>query len=136
MRVRILQPFAEFIQKAWLSHLLLAFVMLSFRHNFKHLISEIRVMESVCFINIDDDGFDVILSFSVYDSDPCDIESLILMRTPSYDTFLEDYGRGLSVSFKSIEDSFLSRFGTHSDLGCLFLFLQFIIYLYSNRCLI
>ena len=63
-------------------------------------------MENVSFINIEDDGIDLILSFAVYDSDPCDIESIILMRTPSYETFLEDYERGVSVSFKNIEDSF------------------------------
>jgi hypothetical protein len=80
--------------------------MLSFRYNFKQLISEIQVMENVSFINIDDEGIDLILSFAVYDSDPSDIESLILMRTPSYEFFQEEHERGVSVSFKNIEDSF------------------------------
>lgn len=80
--------------------------MLTFSHNLKQEISEIRAMENVSFINIEDDGIDLILSFAVYDSDPGDIESLILMRTPSYENFLEDYERGVSVSFKNIEDSF------------------------------
>ncbi len=80
--------------------------MLTFSHNLKQEISEIRAMENVSFINIEDDGIDLILSFAVYDSDPGDIESLILMRTPSYEGFLEDYERGVSVSFKNIEDSF------------------------------
>ena len=80
--------------------------MLTFSHNLKQEISEIQAMENVSFINIEDDGIDLILSFAVYDSDPGDIESIILMRTPSYETFLEDYERGVSVSFKNIEDSF------------------------------
>lgn len=63
-------------------------------------------MENVSFINIEDDGLDLILSFAVYDSDPCYIESLILMRTPSYECFLEEYQRGVLVTFKNIEDSF------------------------------
>ena len=63
-------------------------------------------MENVSFINIEDDDIDLILSFAVYDSDPCYIESLILMRTPSYECFLEKHERGVSVSFKNIEDSF------------------------------
>ncbi len=61
--------------------------MLSFRYNFKQLISEIQVMENVSFINIDDEGID-------------------FMRTPSYDFFQEEHERGVSVSFKNIEDSF------------------------------
>ena len=108
-RVVNLQPFAKFTQKGWLPLLLLLFVMLSFRRNFKHLISEIQVMQNVSFIHIDDDGIDLILSFLVYDSDPCDIESIILMRTTGYDDFLEDYERGVSVAFKNIEDSFLLK---------------------------
>ena len=34
------------------------------------------------------------------------IESLILMRTPIYENFLDDHERGVSVSFKNIEDNF------------------------------
>ncbi|MCP4321706.1 MAG: hypothetical protein GY787_07620 [Alteromonadales bacterium] len=64
------------------------------------------MMENVSFINIEDDDIDLILSFAVYDSDPCDIETLILMRTPSYECFLEEHERGVSVSFKNVEDSF------------------------------
>ena len=79
--------------------------MLTFRNKFKQQISEIQAMENVSFINIEDEGIDLILSFAVYDSDPCDIESLILMRTPSYEVFLEDDERGVSVSFKNIEVS-------------------------------
>ena len=63
-------------------------------------------MENVSFINIEDGGVDLILSFAVYDSDPCYIESLILMRTPIYEHFLDEHERGVSVSFKNIEDSF------------------------------
>tara|TARA_R110001583_G_C5653711_1_gene408972 strand:- start:41 stop:349 length:309 start_codon:yes stop_codon:yes gene_type:complete len=98
MRFLYFNFFTEFTQKAWLFHLLLPFVMLSFRHNFKQLISEIQVMENVSFISIDDEGIDLILSFAVYDLDPGDIESLILMRTPSYEFFQEEHERGVSVS--------------------------------------
>ncbi|MEJ6079890.1 hypothetical protein MT391_15340 [Vibrio sp. 1-Bac 57] len=80
--------------------------MLTFSHNLKQEISEIQAMETVSFINIEDDGIDLILSFAVFDSDPGDIESIILMRTPIYETFLEYYERGVSVSFKNIEDGF------------------------------
>ena len=62
-------------------------------------------MENVSFINIEDEGTDLILSFAVYDSEPCFIESLILMRTPIYEHFLDEHERGVSVSFKNIEDN-------------------------------
>lgn len=63
-------------------------------------------MEKVSFIDIEDDGVDLILSFAVYDSDPCDIESLILMRTPIYEHILDEHEHGVSVSFKKYEDNF------------------------------
>ena len=63
-------------------------------------------MENVSFINIEDDDIDLILSFAVYDSDPCYIESLILMRTPIYEHILDERERGVSVSFKNSEDNF------------------------------
>lgn len=64
-------------------------------------------MEQVSFISVEDDGLDLILSFAVYDSDPGDIESLILMRTPVYENILEEHERGVSVSFKNHEEDCL-----------------------------
>lgn len=63
-------------------------------------------MENVSFINIEDDDIDLVLSFAIYDSDRCDIESLILIRTPSHEYFMDEHERGVSVSFKNLEDSF------------------------------
>ncbi|ABM03615.1 hypothetical protein Ping_1838 [Psychromonas ingrahamii 37] len=66
-------------------------------------------MKKVSFINIEDEGIDLILSFAVYDSEPSAIESLILMRTPRYELLLDDHERGVAVSFKNHEQSSLLK---------------------------
>ena len=57
-------------------------------------------MERVSFITVET-GDDLILSFAVQcHYDPSEIESLILMRTPKYESFLEEHERGVGVSFE------------------------------------
>lgn len=62
-------------------------------------------METVAFIS-SENGDDLILSFAVVDpADPSGIESLTLLRTPKYEHLLEDWERGVSVSFERyVED--------------------------------
>ncbi|MGB5444530.1 MAG: hypothetical protein WBM99_03400 [Psychromonas sp.] len=62
-------------------------------------------MKKVSFINIEDEGVDLILSFAVYDTEPLALESLILMRTPRYERLFDDDQRGVAVSFKNHEQS-------------------------------
>ncbi|PKH03234.1 hypothetical protein CXF72_07070 [Psychromonas sp. MB-3u-54] len=66
-------------------------------------------MKKVSFINIEDEGIDLILSFAVSDSELFSIESLILMRTPIYEPLLDDHERGVAVSFKNHEQSSLLK---------------------------
>ena len=55
--------------------------------------------ELVAFITVQT-GADLIVSFAVCKpDDPSDIESLIILRTPKYEAFLEEWERGASVSF-------------------------------------
>lgn len=55
--------------------------------------------EPVSFISAET-GDDLIVSFAVYQpSDPADIESLIVLRTPKHERFLYESERGASVSF-------------------------------------
>ena len=57
-------------------------------------------METVAFISAEA-GDDLIVSFAVYPTDdPTEVESLTLLRTPKYELFLEDWGRGVKVSFE------------------------------------
>jgi hypothetical protein len=64
-----------------------------------------EIMETVAFISTEY-GDDLILSFAVVDpADPSGIESLTLLRTPKYEHLLEDWERGVSVSFERyVED--------------------------------
>jgi hypothetical protein len=58
-------------------------------------------MDTVSFVSVETTGMDLILSFAVMDpDDPTDIDSLILMRTPVYEPFLEEQERGVRVSFE------------------------------------
>src|SRR5690242_4391745 len=70
-------------------------------------------MDTVRFLNIETTDKDLILSFAVIDpSDPADIDSLILLRTPVYEPFLDEWRRGVSVSFERHdpeEDDFLDE---------------------------
>ena len=54
-------------------------------------------MERVEFITTDS-GDDLIVSFAIGRTDPGEIRSLILMRTPKYEFTLDDSERGVSVS--------------------------------------
>ena len=54
-------------------------------------------MERVEFITTDS-GDDLIVSFAIGRTDPGEIRSLILMRTPKYEFALDDSERGVSVS--------------------------------------
>ena len=52
-------------------------------------------------------GDDLIVSFAIYEpDDPADIESLIILRTPKHEVFLEDWERGASVSFDREPESY------------------------------
>jgi hypothetical protein len=60
-------------------------------------------MERVSFITVET-GDDLILSFAVQcHDDASSIESLILIRTPKYEFILEEYERGVSVSFERFD---------------------------------
>ena len=69
--------------------------------------------EFVAFITVET-GDDLIVSFGVCPpDDPADIESLMILRTPKYESFLEEWERGAAVSFardrKSDEEVVLLR---------------------------
>ena len=55
-------------------------------------------MELVSFISIEDEPPDLILSFSIWQPEFDDIRSLILMRTPEYEIFIDELERGVKVS--------------------------------------
>jgi len=55
-------------------------------------------MEIVSFISIEDDPPDLILSFAISQPELDDIRSLILMRIPDYEFFLDETERGIKVS--------------------------------------
>jgi hypothetical protein len=61
-------------------------------------------MDTVAFIATES-GDDLIVSFAVQDlEDPSEIESLILLRTPKYESILDENERGVSVSFERYAD--------------------------------
>lgn len=60
-------------------------------------------MEEVAFLTMEDTGIDLILSFAL-STDDDDIRSLILMRTPKYEPFLEESERGVTVSLEGESD--------------------------------
>jgi len=57
-------------------------------------------MEIVSFISIEDDPPDLILSFAIWQPELDDIRSLILLRTPRYEVFLDEAERGVKVSYE------------------------------------
>jgi hypothetical protein len=68
-------------------------------------------MENVLFMN-NEDGDDLIVSFAIECSDPGDVKSLILLRTPKFEFILDDHERGVSVSHDDepeVEDNLLRR---------------------------
>jgi len=61
-------------------------------------------MHTVAFLSIES-GKDLIVSFAVMvPDDPTEIESLTLLRTPVYEPLLEEWERGVSVSFERYDD--------------------------------
>jgi hypothetical protein len=54
-------------------------------------------LEKVAFITIESDD-DLILSFAIEGDNPGEVRSLILMRTPKYESILDEAERGVSVS--------------------------------------
>jgi hypothetical protein len=61
-------------------------------------------MDTVAFLSIES-GKDLIVSFAVMvPNDPTEIESLTLLRTPVYEPLLEEWERGVSVSFERYDD--------------------------------
>ena len=56
--------------------------------------------ERVTFITTED-GDDLIVSFAIEDDEPGEIVSLILLRTPKYESLLVEGERGVSVSLES-----------------------------------
>jgi hypothetical protein len=76
-------------------------------------------MEIVSFISIEDDPPDLILSFALWQADLDDIRSLILMRTPEYEVFLDESERGVKVSdeaWLNEEDDMLKKIEFGDDL--------------------
>jgi hypothetical protein len=55
-------------------------------------------METVSFIDIEDDPPDLIISFAVWQPELDDIRSIILMRTPEFEFLLDESERGVAVS--------------------------------------
>jgi hypothetical protein len=55
-------------------------------------------METVSFISIEDDPPDLILSFAIWKPELDDIRSLILLRTPEYEVFLDAFEWGVKVT--------------------------------------
>jgi len=76
-------------------------------------------MEIVSFISIEDDPPDLILSFAIWQPELEDIRSLILMRNPKYEFYLDEIERGVSVSdeaWMDDEDDMLEKIEFDDDL--------------------
>ena len=56
----------------------------------------------VKFINTEDEGVDMIVSFAIEDENPVYVKSLILLRTPKYEPFLLEHERGVDVSLEGV----------------------------------
>jgi hypothetical protein len=61
-------------------------------------------MERVFLMN-NQEGDDLIVSFAIEDTEPEETKSLILLRTPKYESVFEDHERGVSVSYDEQPDS-------------------------------
>ena len=55
-------------------------------------------METVSFIDIEDDSPDLILSFAVWQPESDDIRSIILTRTPEFELLPDESERGVAAS--------------------------------------
>jgi hypothetical protein len=83
------------------------------------LVRRERIMELASFISIEDDPPDLILSFAIWQPELEDIRSLILMRTPEYEVFLDEAERGVRVSYEDWlddEDDILKEIEFGEDL--------------------
>jgi hypothetical protein len=70
-----------------------------------------RQCEAVSFITTED-GDDLIVSFALAADEPGEVVSLILLRTPKYESLLPENERGVSVSHEMAfedEDQYLRR---------------------------
>ena len=75
-------------------------------------------MELVSFVSIEDDPPDLILSFAIWQPELEDIRSLIFMRTPKYESILDETERGVKVSDEAWLDDiddFLQMIEFHND---------------------
>ena len=61
-------------------------------------------MERVLLMN-NQEGDDLIVSFAIEDTELEETKSLILLRTPKYESVFEDHERGVSVSYDEQPDS-------------------------------
>jgi len=68
-------------------------------------------VENVLFMN-NEEGDDLIVSFAIECSEPGDVKSLILLRTPEFEFILDEDERGVSVSHDDepeVENNLLHR---------------------------
>jgi hypothetical protein len=75
-------------------------------------------MENVLFMN-NEQGDDLIVSFAIESSDPGDVKSLILLRTPEFEFILDEDERGVSVSHDDepeVENNLLRRIRVASPM--------------------
>lgn len=75
--------------------------------------------EPVSFMTIEN-GDDLIVSFAVDLDTPGEVVSVILMRTPKFESFLEEQKRGVHVShelYPESDDEFLRRFTLRDGLA-------------------
>ncbi|NVM21855.1 MAG: hypothetical protein HWN68_08755 [Desulfobacterales bacterium] len=76
-------------------------------------------MKQVSFISVEDEDPDLILSFAVWHPEFDDVRSLILLRTPQYEVFLDEAERGVNVSYQSWmsdQDEMLKRVELHDEM--------------------
>ena len=77
-----------------------------------------RIKELVSFISIEDDPPDLVLSFAIWQPELEAIRSLIFMRTPRYESILDETERGVKVSDEAWLDDIddlLKVFEFHND---------------------
>ena len=77
-----------------------------------------NVVENVLFMN-NEEGDDLIVSFAIECSEPGDVKSLILLRTPEFEFILDEDERGVSVSHDDepeVENNLLRRIRVASPM--------------------
>jgi len=94
-------------------------------------------VDTVSFLNIELTDKDLILSFAlIHPKEATDIRSLILLRTPVYEPFLEEWERGVRVSLEGRdpeEDDFLVEVRWDPDAASLRLKTRLHMYLLDLR---